>query len=119
MNDFEKAIENCPYSTDWFEMRNYMAHICESFIQKPECEWYHIYEKELGQTKFRSIVFYIYNFLYVWTDAVVDGEIESSQLDKPYNDVEATVLYCNVENGPQFASILFQWIDKGEITQIC
>lgn len=26
-NEFEEAIANVPYSTDWFEMRNYVVHI--------------------------------------------------------------------------------------------
>lgn len=119
MNDFENAIDNCPYSTNWFEMRNNMLNIVGSFIEKKECEWYHVYEKQLGGTKFHCIVFYIYDFLYVWTDTVVNGLIESSQLDKPYNDYMADVLYCNIENAPPFAPILFKWIDEKDIIQIC
>lgn len=117
MNPFEEAINNCPYSTDFYEMRCDLARICESFIQKSE--WHHIYEKEIKDTKFRSVVFFIYDSLYVWTDTIVDGKLESSQLDKPYNDIQAEVLYCNVENACPFTPLLFKLIDQGEVTQIC
>lgn len=118
-NKFEEAIDQCDYSSDWYEYRCNLAFIVERFIQTKECEWYHIYEKDMDDTKFRAIAFYIYDSLYVWVDTIVNGKLESSQLDKPYNDWEATVLYCNVENAPQFSSLLFQWIDKGEIKQLC
>lgn len=118
MNDFENAIDNCPYSTDWFEMRNTMLSIVGSFIEKQECEWYHVYEKDLGDLKFHCIAFYIYNALYVWTDTIENGLIESSQLDKPYNDHMAQVLYCNVENSYPFAPMLFKWIDEKDIIQL-
>lgn len=120
MNKFEQAIDNCPYSTYWYEMRNYMCHIVESYLQDSDCEWYHIYEKELDNgTLFRFTVFYIYNSLYVWTDTVIDGKIESSQLDKPVNDYIATVLYCNVENAHAAAPLLFKMIDNKKVKQIC
>lgn len=119
MNDFENAIDNCPYSTNWFEMRNNMLSIVGSFIEKKECEWHHVYEKELGSLKFHCIAFYIYDSLYVWTDTIENGLIESSQLDKPYNDYMAKVLYCNVENSYPFAPMLFKWIDEKDIVQIC
>lgn len=119
MNKFEDAIDNCPYSTDWYEYRCNLAMVVEEYIQKPDCNWYHIYEKDSGDTKFRSIAFYIYESLYVWTDTVVDGKIESSQLDKPYNDHVAHVMYCNVHGAPPFAPLLFKLIDNNEITQIC
>ena len=98
-----------------------MAHIVESYIQDIGCEWYHIYEKELdnGNIILRSVVFYIYGSLYVWSDVMIDGKIESSQLDKPVNDYTASVLYCNVQNGPAVAPFLFMLIDNKEIKQIC
>ena len=117
MNKFEEAIDNCPYSTDWYEYRCNLAQIVETYIQKSD--WYHIYEKDTRTTKYRCVAFFIYEFLYVWTDTVVDGLIESSQLDKPINDYMAHVMYCNVHGAPPFAPLLFKLIDNKEITQIC
>ena len=119
MNKFEDDIDNCLYSTDWYEYRCNLARIVETYIQDSDCSWYHIYEKDAGDTKIRSIVFYIYESLYVWTDIVIDGKIESSQLDKPYSDNVADVMYCNVHGTSPFAPLLFKLIDNNEITQIC
>lgn len=121
MNKFEQDINNCPYSTDWYEMRNNMAHIVERYLSHSDCEWYHKYEYEKVDNGMllHFIAFYIYNSLYVWSDAVINGNLESSQLDKPINDYTATVLYSNVENAYPAAPILFKMIDNKEIKQIC
>lgn len=118
MNEFEQELNNCPYSTNWYTMRCSVAGICEKYMQKSECKWTHIYEKVIGNNTTRFVVFYIYGALYVWADMVVDGKIECSQLDKPYNDFEASVLYSTVVNASQISSFLFQLIDRKEITQI-
>lgn len=45
MNDFQQKIANAPYSSDWFKLRNVIAHIVEEYM--PRCKWYQIWEKKL------------------------------------------------------------------------
>lgn len=117
-NKLDEAVANAPYSTDWFKMRNNMLNLVSHFIESNDCEWVHVYEKEIGDTKFHFIAFYIYDSLYIWADTIVNGLIESSQLDKPLNDFAATVLYCNVDNAMPIAPLLFRMIDNKEVTQL-
>lgn len=119
MNKFEQALQNVPYSTDWYELRCNYLKVVRDFIGSDDCEWVQVWGTDnLNNVKMHSIVFFIYGLLYVWTDVVENGHIESSQLDRPMNDFIATVLYCNVENAPPFAPVLFKMIDNGEIKRI-
>lgn len=118
MNKFEEALKDVSYSTDWWEYRCNHAKVVELFTQSNDCEWVQVWERETEHIKFRCVVFYIYKLLYVWTDTVEDGRVESSQLDRPVNDYSATVLYCNVENAPPFAPFLMKGIDNGEFKQV-
>lgn len=118
MNKFEEALENVEYSTEWYEYRCNNLEVVHQFIESTDCEWVQVWETTRNNIKFHCIVFFIYGLLYVWTDTVVDGIIESSQLDRPVNDYMAAVLYCNVENAPPFAPILFKMIDNNEIKRI-
>lgn len=118
MNEFEKAIANVPYSTDWYEFRCNNLAVVGNFIGSADCKWVQVWETTETNIKFYCIVFFIYGMLYVWTDTVEDGKIESSQLERSVNDYMAKVLYCNVENAPPFSPILFKMIDNKEITRI-
>lgn len=119
MNKFEQALQNVPYSTDWYEYRNNHLNVVGQFLQSEDCKWYQVWETDnFKDIKFHCIVFFIYDLLYVWTDTVENGLIEASQLDRPVNDYTATVLYSNVENSAPFAPVLFKMIDNEEIKRI-
>lgn len=118
MNKFEEALQNVPYSTDWYEYRCNNLKVVGHFIDSNDCEWSQVWEKEKPDFKIHSIVFFIYGQLYVWSDLIEKGLIECSQLDRPVNDYSAAVLYSNVENAHAMAPIIFKMIDNGEIKRI-
>ena len=84
MNDFQQKIANAPYSSDWFKLRNVIAHIVEEYM--PRCKWYQIWEKKASIASFRWVVFMLYEDLYVWADHTENGLIESSQLELVTDD---------------------------------
>lgn len=118
MNKFEEALQHVPYSTDCYEYRCNNLEVVAHFIESEDCEWSQVWERESPNLKVHSIVFFIYGQLYVWTDFIENGLIESSQLDRPVNDYISAVLYCNVENAHAFAPLLFTMIDEGKIKRI-
>ena len=61
MNDFQQKIANAPYSSDWFKLRNVIAHIVEEYM--PRCKWYQIWEKKASIASFRWVVFMLQYFV--------------------------------------------------------
>ena len=73
----------------------------------------------MGDATIRSVVAHLYDNLYVWSDVVINGLLESSQLDSVYDEYTAHVIYCNISTADPFAPILIKMIKNNEVTQIC
>lgn len=112
-NRFDEAIDNCPYDTDWFQYRcNMLSIIMNDFYD--ECTFFCTCQTADSETedRIRIIFFELYGNLYVWSECVVNGLIESGQLDKvyQYNEDVAFVMYCNLANVPPFAPIAMRML---------
>ena len=116
MNDFQQKIANAPYSSDWFKLRNVIAHIVEEYM--PRCKWYQIWEKKASIASLRWVVFMLYEDLYVWADHTENGLIESSQLELVTDDNNIKVLYSSVENASPSMPLLMRLINDNDIERI-
>lgn len=117
-NKFDEAIDNCPYSTDWFEHRtNILSIIMEDFYD--ECTFFRTCQTKDNdqEDRIRIIFFELYGTLYVWSECIKDGLIESGQLDKvyEYNEDIAFVMYSNIANVPPFAPIAMKLLKMKEL----
>lgn len=109
-NEFEKAIANVPYSTEWFEMRNNVVHIIMDVYYK-KMDFFRMFQSTPNDDpdRKRSLVFEVFGQLYMYNEHFENGLIESGQLDKivhlsdDWNDCVAVVLYSNVVNAPPSA----------------
>lgn len=120
-NKFEEAIDNCPYSTDWFEYRsNMLSIILDDFYD--ECTFLQTCQTKNSETedRIRIIFFELYGTLYVWHECIEDGKIESGQLDKvyQYNEDIAFVMYSNIANVPPFAPIAMKLLKAKKLYMI-
>ena len=82
-NKFEEVIDNVPISSNWKETADYILElICNDYhdecsyfqtmqsVQTPNCDY------------FRTIVFELQNEVYIYWDAVKNGRLECSQLER-------------------------------------
>lgn len=118
-NKFEEAIDNCLYSTNWAKYRERMLSIIMGFYD--ECSFFRTCQtKPNEEDRIRIIFFELYGTLYVWNESIIDGLIESAQLDKVYQYSEdiAFVMYSNVANVPPFAPIAMKWLKEKSLYQI-
>ena len=81
-NEFEEAIADVPYSTDWFEMRNDVIHVIGDYYDKMDFfRKFQSTPKDEPNRK-RSLVFEVFGQMYMYNEHFENGRIESGQLDK-------------------------------------
>lgn len=108
-NEFEEAIANAPYSTDWFEMRNNIIRVINAYYDKMSL--FRSFQSTASDepNRIRSIVFEIFGEIYMYNEHLENGLIESGQLDKivhlddAWENCVAIVLYSNKANVPPAA----------------
>lgn len=105
LNKFDEDVNNCPFSTDWDKQRRYVLAIIEQYHN--QCTFIRYCQTEPSEDGDRKIFifFELFSCLYVWTECIEKGKIETAQLDKvyQYNEDIAFVMYSNVENVPPVA----------------
>lgn len=114
-NEFEEAIANMPYSTDWFEMRNTVVRIINNYYEK--MSFFRMFQSTVSDDldRFRCIIFEILGGMYMYNERLENGRIECAQLDKivflddDWNNCVAIVLYSNVVNAPPAAPMLLKY----------
>ena len=115
-NDFENAIMNVPYSTDWFEMRCSVVQIILDEYYDRMTMFQMFQDTPTDEpNRHRSMVFEIYGELYMWNESIENGLIESGQLDKilhldsDWMNCIAVTLYSNVANAEPAAPIALRY----------
>lgn len=117
-NKFDEIIANRPFSTDWFEERNYVVHqIMDVFYD--ECTFFRTCQTRNNDNEDRSrvIFFELYGSIYVYFEWIENGLIESAQLEK-IKDLEnkiSLVMYSNIENSPEGAAIMLELLNKRKL----
>ena len=127
-NKFDEIIANRPFSTDWFEERNYVVHqVMDVFYD--ECTFFRSCQTTDNDKddRGRILFFELYGSLYMYFEWIENGLIESGQLEK-IMDLEnriSLILYSNLENATEGAALnlellyrkqLYGWdigLDKG------
>lgn len=115
-NEFEEAVANVPYSTDWFEMRNDVLHIVMD-VYYDKMDVFRIFQSTPNDDpdRKRSLIFEIFGQLYMYNEHFENGRIESGQLDRiihlsnDWSDCVAVVLYSNVVNAPPAAPVALKY----------
>ncbi len=115
-NEFEEAIANVPYSTDWFEMRNNVVHIIMD-IYYNKMDFFRMFQStpDDDPNRQRSLVFEVFGQMYMYNEHFENGLIESGQLDRivhlsdDWSDCVAVVLYSNVVNAPPAAPLALKY----------
>lgn len=91
MSKITDAVENAAYSMDWYKRRNNVLDAIIPFAYGDDCQKRIIGQKHAEDDYniiLRSMFFMYENCLYVWTDILENGLIESSQLEQVYNSSE-------------------------------
>lgn len=109
-NEFEEAIANVPYSTDWFEMRNDVLHIIMDVFYE-QMDFFRMFQSTPNDDpdRKRCLVFEVFGQMYMYNEHFENGLIESGQLDRiihlsdDWSSCVAIVLYSNVVNAPPAA----------------
>lgn len=109
-NEFEEAIANVPYSTDWFEMRNEVIHLIVD-VYHNKMPLFRSFQSTADDdpNRRRCLVFEIFGEMYMYNEHFENGLIESGQLDRivhlddSWENCVAIVLYSNVVNAPPSA----------------
>ena len=115
MNDFEEAIMNLPYSTDWFKRRCMHFDVIISYSKK--FDYFRVYtetHRDENDKKWKTI-FIIIKYkenLYVYTDWTIDGLVEGAQLDKILDNI-VSVMYSHLKNVPPIAPIALKLLEAG------
>ena len=115
-NEFEEAIANVPYSTDWFEMRNNVVRIIMD-VYYDKMDFFRMFQSTPNEDpdRRRSLVFEVFGQMYMYNEHFENGLIESGQLDKIFhlsddcNNCVAVVLYSNVVNAPPSAPMALKY----------
>lgn len=115
-NEFEEAIANVPYSTDWFEMRNNILYLIMD-VYYDKMDFFRMFQSTPNDDpdRKRSLVFEVFGQMYMYNEHFENGLIESGQLDKiihlsdDWNDCTAIVLYSNVVNAPPSAPVALKY----------
>ena len=100
-NEFDKAVAERRYYSDWFKERCFIvALFMDVFYDK--MTYFIGLQDTFSSSEFisRIFVFELFGNLYVYVEHIEDGKIESGQLEKVYdidNDI-SFVLYSNIEN---------------------
>lgn len=98
-NDFEESVANRPFSTYWYYERCYVVKLILD-VYYEQCTYFQALQTRVDNILYRIIVFELFGQVYLYTEHLKNGLIESGKLEKIY-DMEnriAFVLYCNVEN---------------------
>lgn len=107
LNKFDEEVDNCPFSTDWDKQRRYVLSIIESYYN--QCTFFRYCQTKPSEEedRIRIIFFELFGCLYVWSECIENGLIESGQLDKvhQYSEEIAFVMYSNIENVSPFAPL--------------
>lgn len=115
-NEFEEAIADVPYSTDFFEMRNNVVHvIMDEYYDK--MDFFRMFQSTPNDDpdRTRSLVFEVFGQMYMYNEHFENGLVESGQLDKiihlsgDWSNCVAVVLYSNVVNAPPAAPIALKY----------
>lgn len=109
-NEFEEAIANVPYSTDWFDMRNEVIRLIVD-VYHNQMPLFRSFQSTIDNApnRQRCLVFEIFGEMYMYNEHFENGLIESGQLDRivhlddSWENCVAIVLYSNVVNAPPAA----------------
>ena len=115
-NEFEEAIANVPYSSDWFEMRNGVVHIILN-VYYEKMNFFRMFQSTATDdpNRRRCLVFEIFGQMYMYNEHFENGLIESGQLDKivhlddNWDNCVAIVLYSHVVNAPPAAPLALKY----------
>lgn len=115
-NEFEEAIANVPYSTEFFEMRNNVVHVIMD-VYYSRMSYFRMIQSTPNDdpNRKRSLIFEIYGTFYMYNEHFENGLIESGQLDKiiyvsdGFEDCTSVVLYSNVVNAPPAAAMALKY----------
>lgn len=115
-NEFEDAIADVPYSTDFFEMRNNVVRVIMD-VYYDKMDFFRMFQSTPTDepNRQRSLVFEVFGQLYMYNEHFEDGLIESGQLDRivhlsdDWSNCVAVVLYSNVVNAPPAAPIALKY----------
>ncbi len=117
-NQFEEAVVNRPYSSEWFKERCYVVNLIDEYYDK--CTYFQAFQTitDDANIKYRVLVFELFGQLYMYVEHISDGLIESGGLERIY-DIDnniAFVIYSNVENAEPAAPLVMQLL-KHKILQ--
>lgn len=117
-NKFDEIIANRPFSTDWFEERNYVVHQIMD-VYYDECTFFRTCQtsENDNEDRGRIIFFELYGSIYVYFEWIENGLIESAQLEK-IKDLEnkiSLILYSNLENSPEGAALMLELLYKKQL----
>ena len=80
-----------------------------------KCTYFQALQTRVGDILYRIIIFQLFGQVYLYTEHLENGLIESGMLEKIY-DMEnriAFVIYCNVENAsPSLPMVLYMLENK-------
>lgn len=115
-NEFERTIANVPYSTDWFEMRNYVVRVIMD-VYYGQMTYFRMFQSTASDdpNRRRCLVFEIFGEMYMYNEHFENGLIESGQLDRivhidnNWDNCVAVVLYSNVVNAPPAAPLALKY----------
>lgn len=115
-NEFEEAIANVPYSTDWFEMRNEVIRLIVD-VYHNQMPYFRSFQSTVDDApnRRRCLVFEIFGEMYMYNEHFENGLIESGQLDRivhlddSWENCVAIVLYSNVVNAPPAAPMALKY----------
>lgn len=115
-NEFEEAIANVPYNTEWFEMRNSVLRVIMDDYYD-DMQLFRMIQSTPNDdpNRKRSLIFEIYGAMYMYNEHFENGLIESGQLDKiislsdDWEKCVSIVLYSNVLNAPPSAPMALKY----------
>ena len=126
MSKIIDAVENAAYSMDWFKRRNNVLDAIVPYVYGADCT-----KRIIGQFNLkdnviiRSLFFMCEDCLYVWTDIIENGKIESSQLEHIWESAEikkmmmSYMIYRHDTHNKPIGPFMFQYLldDKLEILE--
>ncbi|MCQ2273571.1 MAG: hypothetical protein MJZ86_02125 [Bacteroidales bacterium] len=114
MTRLEEAIQNVPYSTDYFKMRNRVTAVVVDSIETSE--WHHVLRTSLDSDNFiQFVLFQSEDVIFVWSDIWEDGKIEGSQLEQVINEYLSHIIYSHNENSVPIAPVMFKLMEDKKL----
>ena len=124
-NEFEEAIANVPYNTDWFLMRNDIIRVIMN-VYYDKMQFFRMFQSTAfdDPNRRRSLIFEVFGEMYMYNEHFENGLIESGQLDKiihlddDWGHCVAVVLYSNVVNAPPAAPLALKYFKMTGLHEI-